>query len=68
MNVDDLSKLHNTQAEVQVLAAILFNPYLYEPLSEHLSAEIFNDKDCQETYEEGDPSAPYTEKKEELPF
>ncbi len=51
MNVDDLSKLHNTQAEVQVLAAILFNPYLYEPLSEHLSTEIFNDKDCQETYE-----------------
>ena len=51
MNVDDLSKLHNTQAEVQVLAAILFNPYLYEPLSEHLSSEIFNDHDCQETYE-----------------
>ena len=51
MNVDDLSKLHNTQAEVQVLAAILFNPYLYEPLSEHLSTEIFNDHDCQETYE-----------------
>lgn len=51
MNVNDISKLHNTQAEVQVLAAILFNPYLYETLAEYLSKELFNDYECIKTYE-----------------
>ena len=51
MNVTDINKLHNTQAEVQVLSAILFNPYLYETLAEHLSKDIFNDYECIKTYE-----------------
>jgi len=51
MNVTDINKLHNTQAEVQVLSAILFNPYLYETLAEHLSKELFNDYECIKTYE-----------------
>ena len=51
MNVNDINKLHNTQAEVQVLSAILFNPYLYETLAEHLSKELFNDYECIKTYE-----------------
>ena len=51
MNVTDINKLHNTQAEVQVLSAILFNPYLYETLAEHLSKELFNDFECIKTYE-----------------
>ena len=51
MNVTDINKLHNTQAEVQVLSAILFNPYLYETLAEYLSKELFNDYECIKTYE-----------------
>lgn len=51
MNVTDINKLHNTQAEVQVLSAILFNPYLYETLAEFLSKELFNDYECIKTYE-----------------
>ena len=51
MNVTDINKLHNTQAEVQVLSAILFNPYLYETLAEYLSKELFNDFECIKTYE-----------------
>ena len=51
MNVTDINKLHNTQAEVQVLSAILFNPYLYETLAEYLSKDIFNDYECIKTYE-----------------
>ena len=51
MNVTDINKLHNTQAEVQVLSAILFNPYLYETLAENLSKDIFNDYECIKTYE-----------------
>lgn len=51
MNVTDINKLHNTQAEVQVLAAILFNPYLYDTLAEYLSKELFNDYECIKTYE-----------------
>ena len=51
MNVTDINKLHNTQAEVQVLSAILFNPYLYDTLAEYLSKDIFNDYECIKTYE-----------------
>ena len=51
MNVTDINKLHNTQAEVQVLSAILFNPYLYETLAEYLGKELFNDYECIKTYE-----------------
>ena len=51
MNVTDINKLHNTQAEIQVLSAILFNPYLYETLAEYLSKELFNDYECIKTYE-----------------
>ena len=51
MNATDISRLHSTQAEVQVLSAILFNPYLYDTLAEFLSKDLFNDYECVKTYE-----------------
>lgn len=49
----DVSKLHNTQAEVAVLSAILSNPYLFENdnIQEGLKLDIFNDQDCRKCYQ-----------------
>lgn len=47
----DFSRLHNTQAEREVLNAILFNPYIYSYVSDIIDREIFQDIECQKVYD-----------------
>ena len=46
----DTTKLHSTDTEVQVIAACLFEHYIFDYVSEYLSPDLFTDYDCQKTY------------------
>ena len=47
----NFNNLHNTQAEREVLNAILFNPYIYDYVADIVSREIFQDYECQKVYD-----------------
>lgn len=47
----NFNNLHNTQAEREVLNAILFNPYIYDYVADIISRDIFQDKECQKVYD-----------------
>ena len=47
----NFNNLHNTQAEREVLNAILFNPYIYDYVADIISREIFQDTECQKVYD-----------------
>lgn len=43
-------KLYNAQAEVEVIAACVNDPNIFDYVREELSKELFTDYDCQKTY------------------
>ena len=45
------TKLYSRQTEVQVMAAFLFEPYIYHYVQDMLSRELFSDYDCQKVYD-----------------
>ncbi len=45
------ANLHNLQAEREVLNAIIFNPYIYDYVSDIISRDIFQDYECQKVYD-----------------
>lgn len=47
----NFNNLHNTQAEREVLNAILFNPYIYDYVADIISRDIFQDTECQKVYD-----------------
>lgn len=47
----NFNNLHNTQAEREVLNAILFNPYIYDYVADIISRDIFQDAECQKVYD-----------------
>ena len=47
----DTTKLYSRQTETQVMAAFLFEPYIYHYVSDMLSRELFSDYDCQKMYD-----------------
>ena len=47
----NFNNLHNTQAEREVLNAILFNPYIYDYVADIISRDIFQDMECQKVYD-----------------
>ena len=47
----NFNNLHNTQSEREVLNAILFNPYIYDYVSDIISRDIFQDPECQKVYD-----------------
>ena len=47
----NFNNLHNTQAEREVLNAILFNPNIYDYVADIISRDIFQDTECQKVYD-----------------
>lgn len=45
------SRLHNTQTEVEVIGACIFNTDIYDYVREMLTKDLFSDYDCQKAYE-----------------
>ena len=43
-------KLYNAQAEIEVIAACVNDPNIFDYVREELSKELFTDYDCQKTY------------------
>lgn len=47
---EDKLKLYNAQAEIEVIAACVNDPNIFDYVREELSKELFTDYDCQKTY------------------
>lgn len=47
----DTSRLHNTQTEVDVISACIFDTNIYDYVREMLTKDLFTDYDCQKAYE-----------------